>query len=144
MRVKTLVATLASLLLALAIGCTTDRASTPDVKDQVSKALDNAGFKDLKVDVNKESPELEVKVDRVNAGSLGISTGQLGFALRRSVYGQEISTYKEGKDDYNITMRMQERDGDFCNDRYCRSKGSARGAAYGTQRTAGPHRTGLG
>ena len=66
------------------------------------------GIERLNVDVNKESPELEVKVDRVNAGSLGISTGQLGFNLRRSVYGQEISTYKEGNDDYNITMRMQD------------------------------------
>ena len=65
------------------------------------------GIERLSIDVNKESPELEVKVDRVNAGSLGVSTGQLGFNLRRSVYGQEISTYKEGDDDYNITMRMQ-------------------------------------
>ena len=67
-----------------------------------------AGIERLNVDVNKESPELEVKVDRVNAGSLGVSTGQLGFNLRRSVYGQEISTYKEGDDDYKITMRMQD------------------------------------
>lgn len=66
------------------------------------------GIERLNVDVNKESPELEIKVDRINAGSLGISTGQLGFDLRRSVYGQEISTYKEGNDDYNITMRMQD------------------------------------
>jgi len=66
------------------------------------------GIERLNVDVNKESPELEVKVDRVNAGSLGVSTGQFGLNLRRSLYGQEISTYKEGDDDYNITMRMQE------------------------------------
>ena len=66
------------------------------------------GIEKLNVDVNKESPELEVKVDRVNAGSLGVSTGQLGFNLRRSVYGQEISTFKEGDDDYNIIVRMQE------------------------------------
>ncbi len=66
------------------------------------------GIERLNVDVNKESPELEVKVDRVNAGSIGVSTGQLGFNLRRSVYGQEISTYKEGDDDYKITMRMQD------------------------------------
>jgi len=65
------------------------------------------GIEKLKVDINKESPELELKVDRVGAGSLGVSTGQLGFNLRRSLYGQEISTYKEGNDDYNITMRMQ-------------------------------------
>ena len=67
-----------------------------------------AGIEKLSIDVNKESPELEVKVDRVNAGSMGVSTGQLGFNLRRSVYGQEISTYKEGDDDYNIVMRMQD------------------------------------
>ncbi len=66
------------------------------------------GIERLNIDVNKESPELEVKVDRVNAGSIGVSTGQLGFNLRRSLYGQEISTYKEGDDDYKITMRMQE------------------------------------
>lgn len=66
------------------------------------------GIEKLQTDVNKESPELEVKVDRVNAGASGISTGQVGMNLRRSVYGQEISTYKEGDDDYNITMRLQE------------------------------------
>ncbi len=66
------------------------------------------GIEKLQTDVNKESPELQVKVDRVNAGASGVSTGQVGMNLRRSVYGQEISTYKEGDDDYNIVMRMQE------------------------------------
>jgi multidrug efflux pump subunit AcrB len=66
------------------------------------------GIERLSIDVNKESPELEVIVDRVNAGSVGVSTGQLGMNLRRSVYGQEISTYKEGDDDYNIVMRLKE------------------------------------
>ncbi|MEK8179259.1 efflux RND transporter permease subunit [Flavobacterium buctense] len=66
------------------------------------------GIEKLSVDVNKQSPELEVNVDRVNAGSAGVTTGQLGFNLRRSLYGQEISTYKEGDDDYNIVVRMQE------------------------------------
>lgn len=66
------------------------------------------GIEKLKVDINKESPELEVKIDRVSAGSLGASTGMAGFTLRRAVYGQEISTYKEGNDDYNIVMRLQE------------------------------------
>lgn len=66
------------------------------------------GIEKLKVDVNKESPELEVKIDRANAGSIGASTGMAGFTLRRAVYGQEISTYKEGDDDYDIVMRLQE------------------------------------
>lgn len=54
MRVKTVLAVLASLMLALAIGCSTNKANTPDVKDQVSRALDNAGYKDLHVDVNND------------------------------------------------------------------------------------------
>ncbi len=66
------------------------------------------GIEKLNIDVNKESPELEMKIDRVGIGSLGSSTGQVGFTMRRAIYGQEISTYKEGKDDYNITMRLQE------------------------------------
>ena len=79
--------------------------------DKMIAFIDNKnipGIEKLSVDVNNQSPELEVKVDRVSAGSLGVSTGQLGFNLRRSVYGQEISTYKEGDDDYNIVVRMQE------------------------------------
>ena len=66
------------------------------------------GIEKLNIDVNKESPELEVKIDRVGVGSLGATTGQVGFTMRRAIYGQEISKYKEGKDDYDIVMRLQE------------------------------------
>jgi hyperosmotically inducible periplasmic protein len=54
MRVKNLMATLAALLLCVAIGCTANKANTPDVKDQVSKALANAGYKDVKVATNND------------------------------------------------------------------------------------------
>ncbi len=52
MRIKTFMASVAVLLLTVAIGCSSNKASTPSVKDQITKALDNAGFKDLKVAVN--------------------------------------------------------------------------------------------
>ncbi|MGZ4889748.1 MAG: EscD/YscD/HrpQ family type III secretion system periplasmic domain-containing protein, partial [Candidatus Angelobacter sp.] len=54
MRVKNLTATIAALLLCVAIGCTSNKANTPDVKDQVSKALANAGYKDVKVATNND------------------------------------------------------------------------------------------
>ncbi|HKD80894.1 MAG TPA: BON domain-containing protein [Candidatus Angelobacter sp.] len=54
MRLKTTFAAVAAFLLSLAIGCTSNKASTPDVKSQVAKALDGAGYKDLKVDVNHD------------------------------------------------------------------------------------------
>ncbi|MGC2698072.1 MAG: BON domain-containing protein [Candidatus Angelobacter sp.] len=63
MRAKIILATLASLLLALAIGCSTNKASTPDVKDQVSKALNNAGYKNLSIDVNNDKQLVTIKGD---------------------------------------------------------------------------------
>jgi hyperosmotically inducible protein len=49
MRAKGILPVCAALLLAIVIGCNTNKASTPDVKDQVAHALGNAGFKDVKV-----------------------------------------------------------------------------------------------
>ena len=54
MRVKNLMATLAAFLLCVAIGCSSNKANTPDVKDQISKALANAGYKDVKVATNND------------------------------------------------------------------------------------------
>ncbi|WP_037318865.1 efflux RND transporter permease subunit [Salegentibacter sp. Hel_I_6] len=68
--------------------------------------LSIAGIEELKIDVNKSKPELSVKVDRRKAGQLGVSTSQVGQTLRRAIYGEEVSTYKEGDDDYEINLRF--------------------------------------
>ncbi len=67
-----------------------------------------SGIEELKIDVNKSKAELGVTVNRKKAGQLGISTSSVGQTLRRSVYGEEISTYKEGDDDYEINVRFNE------------------------------------
>ncbi|HKW74491.1 MAG TPA: BON domain-containing protein [Terriglobales bacterium] len=53
----------ASLLLAIFVGCSTNKANTPDVKDQVLKALDNAGFKNISIDVNSDKQLVTLKGD---------------------------------------------------------------------------------
>lgn len=63
MRPSRIAVLLASLLLALSVGCSTNKANTPDVKDQVSKALDSAGFKNLSVDVNSDKQLVTMKGD---------------------------------------------------------------------------------
>jgi multidrug efflux pump subunit AcrB len=77
------------------------------VKDFIN-SKNIAGIEELKLDVNKSKPGLEVIVDRKVAGKLGVSTAQVGQTLRRSVYGEKISTYKEDKDDYEINVRFNE------------------------------------
>ncbi len=70
--------------------------------------LNIPGIEELQIDVNKSKPELNVTVDRVKAGQLGVSTSAVGQTLRRAIYGEEISTYKEGDEDYPINIRFSE------------------------------------
>lgn len=96
MRVWTIWAALASLLLVIAIGCSTNKANTPDVKSQVSKALDNAGYKNLKVDVNNDkqlvtlSGDVKTQEDKERAEELAKSTAG-GY-----VVSNEIGVRPEG------------------------------------------------
>ncbi|HSP11053.1 MAG TPA: efflux RND transporter permease subunit, partial [Salegentibacter sp.] len=72
------------------------------------QGLSIPGIENLKIDVNKSKSELDVKVDRRKAGQLGVSTAAVGQTLRRAIYGEEISTYKEGDDDYEVNVRFNE------------------------------------
>lgn len=66
------------------------------------------GIEELKIDINKSKSELDVKVDRRKAGQLGVSTSSVGQTLRRAIYGEEVSTYKQGGDDYQVNVRFHE------------------------------------
>ena len=68
-----------------------------------------SGVEDFKLDVEIGKPELLVNVDRQKASRLNVRTGQIADALRTSLYGKEISTYKEGEDSYPINLRLQEK-----------------------------------
>lgn len=63
MRTKTIVGIFLSLLLAWSIGCSENKANTANVKDNVSQALDNAGFKDINVDVDNDKQVVTLKGD---------------------------------------------------------------------------------
>ncbi len=67
------------------------------------------GYEALKMDVERDKPELLVKIDREKARRLNVSTGQIGDAIRTSIYGKEVSTYKEGEDDYPINIRLDDK-----------------------------------
>jgi multidrug efflux pump subunit AcrB len=64
------------------------------------------GYEKLKLDVEQGKPEMQVVIDRQKARRLNLSTGQIGDALRTSIYGKEISTFKDGEDDYPINIRL--------------------------------------
>ena len=69
-----------------------------------------AGIDELKIDVNKSKPSMQVEIDRKKAGELGVSTGQVGQILRNSIFGSKAGIYKENGDDYDIYVRFNKED----------------------------------
>tara|TARA_B100000809_G_scaffold266911_1_gene332884 strand:- start:9355 stop:12843 length:3489 start_codon:yes stop_codon:yes gene_type:complete len=69
-----------------------------------------AGIDELKIDVNKSKPSMQVEIDRKKAGELGVSTGQVGQILRNSIFGSKAGIYKEDGDDYDIYVRFNKED----------------------------------
>ena len=67
-----------------------------------------AGIDELKIDVNKDKPAMEVIVDRKKAGELGINTALVGNTLRNSIFGAKAGVYKEDGEDYDINVRFNE------------------------------------
>ncbi|WP_372766275.1 efflux RND transporter permease subunit [Lutibacter sp.] len=83
-------------------------ATAEDIK-QFIKTKNILGIEELKLDVEQGKPELPIIIDRQKARRLNVSTGQIGDALRTSLYGKEISTFKDGEDDYPINMRLADK-----------------------------------
>ena len=67
-----------------------------------------AGVEDLKLDVDLTNPEISLSIDRERAMTEGVSTAQIGMALRTALFGREVSKIKEGEDEYKIQLRNSE------------------------------------
>lgn len=67
-----------------------------------------AFIEELKINVNKSKPSMEVSVDRQKAGELGVGVGQVGQQLRRSLFGEKAGVYKLDGEDYDINVRFNE------------------------------------
>ena len=80
-------------------------AVAADLRTQI-EASGIKGYDELKVDVADDKPELPIEIDRAKARSLGLSTGQIGDAIRTALFGKEISRYKTGEDEYPINLRF--------------------------------------
>ncbi|ALJ05294.1 copper transporter [Pseudalgibacter alginicilyticus] len=66
------------------------------------------GIDELKIDVNKSKPSMQVHVDRKKAGELGVSSGQVGQQLRNSIFGSKAGVFKKDGEDYDIYVRFNE------------------------------------
>lgn len=64
------------------------------------------GVDEIKIDVNKDKPGMQVVVDRRKAGELGVNAAQVGQQIRNSIFGAKAGVYKEDGEDYDIYVRF--------------------------------------
>lgn len=83
-------------------------ASTSDKLKRYLDSLQIGGVEELKSDFQSNKPEIVVSVDRERANREGISTTQIGTALRTALYGAEVSKFRDPDDDYPIMIRLKE------------------------------------
>jgi multidrug efflux pump subunit AcrB len=75
--------------------------------DEVRQYINDSyipGIEELKLDVETGKPEMPIVIDRDKARRLNVSTSQIGDAMRTALFGKEISSYKDGEDDYPINL----------------------------------------
>jgi multidrug efflux pump len=65
---------------------------------------------DVQDDYSEGIPSILVKIDRQKAALFGLSTNVIGFALKTAYNGLQVSTYREGDEDYDITVKLPESD----------------------------------
>lgn len=83
-------------------------STSENIKQYINDA-NILGIEELSLDVEQGKPELPFIIDRQKARSLNVSTGQIADAIRSSLFGKEISTYKDGEDDYPINVRLMDK-----------------------------------
>ena len=71
-------------------------------------SIQTPGVEELKMDVDLSNPEISFTVDRERALIEGVSSGQVGMAIRTALFGREVSKIKDGEDEYKIQLRNTE------------------------------------
>jgi multidrug efflux pump subunit AcrB len=66
--------------------------------------------KDVRDDFKEGTPSVQVLIDRQKAALFGLSTDMIGFALKTAYNGLDVSSYREGNEDYDITVQLRESD----------------------------------
>lgn len=82
-------------------------AIAKEIKDILSK---QPHVEDVRDDFVEGIPSVQVLIDRQKASLFGLTTNMIGFALKSAYNGIEVSSYRDGNDDYDITVQLAESD----------------------------------
>lgn len=66
------------------------------------------GIEGLKMNISTQNPELLIHINRDKAQRYGLSTQMIAYTLRQSLFGNEISDFKVGEDEFPILVRLKD------------------------------------
>ncbi len=75
-----------------------------------AKAQTIPGLVDIDTTLNAGKPEMSVLLDRPKAADLGVPVADAAEALRLLVAGDQVTTYNESGEQYEVHLRAEERD----------------------------------
>ena len=76
-------------------------------KELAQKLQTTSSVVDVKANINLSDPELQIAIDRSKASDLGVRVADITGAVRLLMSGEDqISTYKEGAEQYPVMMRL--------------------------------------
>lgn len=65
---------------------------------------------DVRDDYIEGIPSVQVNIDRQKAALFGLTTDMIGFALKSAYNGLNVSSFRQGDDDFDITLQLKEAD----------------------------------
>jgi multidrug efflux pump len=79
-----------------------------DTMQTIIELAEISGIEGLKMNISTDQPELLVNIDRDKAQRYGLSTQVIAGTLRNALFGEEVSKYKIGEDEYPIMIRLKD------------------------------------
>ncbi len=71
---------------------------------------DIAGIVDMKDNLVIGKPEIQVRVDKEKAALLDLDTFTVAHTVKSAINGAKVGVYREGKDEYDIIVKLPEKD----------------------------------
>ncbi len=89
-----------------------DMRRLKDIANEIIRILQNntvySKLDGLETNLPDARPEIRIDVDRQKAALYGLSTREIGQTIRAAISGVDASEYRIGKEEYDITVRLQE------------------------------------
>ena len=84
-----------------------DFAKIGNISDEIKNQIKGIpGLTDLTDNFDEARPEIKIIVDREKAALYGLNTAMIGATIRTAVNGTTASKIREGKDEYDVTVRL--------------------------------------